>query len=599
LFYFLSKRNNEFLANFGPLKPPAMRLPIGLYEGWSFTKQVSTTSSYVKRPSKSNSNQLKVAVFGGSAAIGYTSERSISQIIAVYLKQYDSNAELFVANYAFSGSPFCQSQAKIIEAVIDAYDVFIVYAGNNEGSPYIINNGIWSGQPPAVAHYPDSTVSPRIEYESRVLNGFLMFEDIVEFINTRSRLYAFVVRLNLKFRGVLKKIFRDKSSSENGFENIALRKSDENVGSRIFPSPFEAEPIIPKEEFSNLIEGFENDLTKVCRLIESKDKTLIFSMTVTNESMPPFFSIIDRNWTEENTISFISIAEKSQRLIDNTNFDAAINLISKEVGLDNEIAIFNFQIGTCYKELGMLEKSHIYFRRSIDYDGFYFRSTKFIQAVAEDVIERYKNSYFLDTISEFQKAVDNGWSWNDLYSDVNHATFAGNSIIARNLSNKLIEILALGENNKSIGPKNLAREFSPTDLKTLKETFKISKSEQAANKFLAARWHTGISAASAYPNSLLQRAETLLDEYQSLLEKSDTFDLALLELYRSLISIKTNNIEKACQQANTAFCTLPDTVKDIMAGRGHFSHSLSISSVSSVFKNSPIQFSPKFGFSID
>ena len=109
--YLLEKITGSRKFSFADMPPRYSAY--GIYEKRLKTKDVSTTSSNVFKPSKSNKTQLKIAVFGGSAAWGYTSERSISEIIAALLKTQDEEIELYVANYAFAGSPFHRCQAEI------------------------------------------------------------------------------------------------------------------------------------------------------------------------------------------------------------------------------------------------------------------------------------------------------------------------------------------------------------------------------------------------------------------------------------------------------------------------------------------------------
>ena len=330
-----------------------------------------------------------------------------------------------------------------------------------------------------------------------------------------------------------------------------------------------------------------------------RNKKLIYSNVVTNESSPPFFSIIDDKWSKEDLEHLNSIADQAQNLIESLDFFGAIELISKEIGLDNNMSIFNFQIGTCYKALGELEKSHKYYRNSIDNDGFYFRSTKYFHDAARDVVEKHANAIFVDTISEFQYAIDKGWSWNDLYNDVHHASFAGNAIITRNIFNHLISFCDLSAQNHGEMNISKASNFSSEDLEALLATMKITREEIAANKFMSARWHIGMCIAHSSPDYMLERAKNLLDIFGKLLDNDDSYNFALLELYRSMISVKLGEIDEACKQANLAFAKQPKLVKDIMAERGGFVHTLPICKVSELYKDSNLNFSPTNGFFIN
>ena len=88
---------------------------------------------------------------------------------------------------AVVGGSFHRLQARILKSVIDVYDIFIVYAGNNEGNTFYTTKGVWSGEPTKDLTYPDFIVLPIIASEKIILNSSFL-NDITEFINTNSRL---------------------------------------------------------------------------------------------------------------------------------------------------------------------------------------------------------------------------------------------------------------------------------------------------------------------------------------------------------------------------------------------------------------------------
>ncbi len=602
VFEFVLWGASKFIRriNLSPLRSAPNVLPIGLREYQSGVKRVSTTSGQVRKPSKRSKKQLKIAVFGGSAAQGYTSERSISEILAVFLKRHDPRAELYVANYAFAGCSFHRGQAELLKAVIDDYDVFVVYAGNNEGSPYFKNNGIWSVEPPKDRTYPDAVVAMRVAEERQILENWWSSFDIGAFFETRSRLYAFLVRVVAKSMSIIERSGRSARAAETAGQS---RSNSVAAGDgpklrdrgKLYPDPFMRDPILPADELSRLVRCFADDLDGICRQLKAKNKTLFYSTVVTNESSPPFFSLTDKDWGAGDAEHATAVANDAQRLIDESRFQSAIDLIASEFGLDNDAAIFNHLVGQSLRSLGEHEKSHAFLRKSIDHDGLYFRSTNKIHDAAKEVVENHDNAFFIDTVGEFQKAIDNGWSWDDVYNDINHATFAGNALIARNLANALIEGLALGDASGR-GDLVQGRDLSPAAVEDLARLMGLTDSEKRTNRFMAARWHIGLSVASAYPNYLLGRAATLLDEFESLIDEKDLLSLVYLNLFRSLIPALKGDAEKAMTYANRAYSMHPEVVSAIMAGEGHYISSLPICSVSDVFRDGEVRYSPERGF---
>ena len=79
---------------------------------------------------------LRMATFGGSAATGFNAESSFSQILELELSKRYPEVPVRVTNLAMNGYPFYRHQAELLKSVIDDYDIFLVYAGNNEGWNY-------------------------------------------------------------------------------------------------------------------------------------------------------------------------------------------------------------------------------------------------------------------------------------------------------------------------------------------------------------------------------------------------------------------------------------------------------------------------------
>ena len=72
-------------------------------------------------------NVLRIAVFGGSAAAGYNSERSFSPILELELSDRYPMVPVRVSNLARNSYPFYRHQAELLKSVIDDYDIFLIY----------------------------------------------------------------------------------------------------------------------------------------------------------------------------------------------------------------------------------------------------------------------------------------------------------------------------------------------------------------------------------------------------------------------------------------------------------------------------------------
>ncbi|MGH9857236.1 MAG: hypothetical protein ACRD4B_05270, partial [Acidobacteriota bacterium] len=91
-------------------------------------------------PSSNAEQYLKIAVVGGSAAAGLNAERSFVDFMEYELKR-NLSGPVYVKNFAASGYPFHRYEAEIIKNVIEDYDIFLIYEGNNEATNYIDDSG--------------------------------------------------------------------------------------------------------------------------------------------------------------------------------------------------------------------------------------------------------------------------------------------------------------------------------------------------------------------------------------------------------------------------------------------------------------------------
>ena len=205
---------------------------------------------------------VKIAVFGESAAAGWGAERNFTHIINYELKKNCPNLKFYVKNYAECGATFHGGQAEALKSVIDNYDIFLVYAGNNEHLPYILS--------------ADSAV---LQEEGRIRAM------LVSFLEKHSRVYAFTTKIARRYinsmftRAAFLKAVHDK--------NNAPKK----------PRLFETATRVSWDERTNITAQFQRDLDEIGNLIQSKRSYLIISSVPVNENYKPLSQSSQPHWT--------------------------------------------------------------------------------------------------------------------------------------------------------------------------------------------------------------------------------------------------------------------------------------------------------------
>ena len=81
---------------------------------------------------------IKIAIFGGSAAAGYSANINFASIIENELFKLKTKKKIpYIMNFAASGQPLYKGQSIIAKKFIKYFDLIIVYSGNNENQWYV------------------------------------------------------------------------------------------------------------------------------------------------------------------------------------------------------------------------------------------------------------------------------------------------------------------------------------------------------------------------------------------------------------------------------------------------------------------------------
>ena len=544
----------------------------GLFLRWFGFKAVIASTPHVRTPGKA-AGRCRIAVFGGSAAAGCNAERSFSEILGADLRRHYPHLDFYIANFAMNSVPFHRCQAEILEAVFARYDVFLIYTGNNEGTIFHNDAGLWTGGTRPDNRFPEEQTERILELEARA-ERFFSLDTVIDFLERRSRLFALATR------------FPQWVAPQQG------RPAGRKLSPLVRPQEFVDQPIIPHDEMDRIEERFAADMEAIADMADALGKPVLYSSVPTNESFKPFFSTFSAQTTPDQRQAIKTLVAEARA---SSEPALALEAYRKAEAIDGHVAIVNHEAGRCLEALGRIGEARSYFRRSIDWEAFYFRAPARLHDRARAVADRHRHFHFIDGIETAHRALDDGLAWCDLIRDVNHPTMLGHAVLARSFFARLLEEGVLERFGVTANPHPPDLEPVREALPAYEKVLGVDDRLRSESRFAVARWLIGLSECTAYPQDFLDAAEPCL-ETSFEFSAGGAVDGARFKLFTALVNLKRGDRRRACDLANEALATHRRFVISTMTGKGRFPSLLPLGSVAGLFRDYRVSFSDNNGF---
>jgi len=360
---------------------------------------------------------FKIAIFGGSSAAGYNAERGFAEILKYELGKRYPNQRFCIKNYARSGQPFHRHQAEILKAVIDKYDVFLIYSGNNEAWNY------WDD----VGHFRKAQFKHKKQYvPPAILGSEVAFDGKplwALFLEANSRLYAIAWKFKSKY-----------------IPPIFGKSSELDMLDEIHYGEIEKQRNFPATEVTRMIINYKKDLEDIARLARIRGKAVIVSSVPTNETWKPFFSVHRPGITVEELSAFDQYYASGRSSYAAGKYVDAIRYFSLAEAIDDQVAILHYMLGVAHVRTGAIRQGQAHLMKSIDNDGFPVRAMTSLHQVLISTSRTYENVYFVDSLRTFHDLLEKGLTYDDLFSDVQHPSMLGHAVIANGFLCRLSEL---------------------------------------------------------------------------------------------------------------------------------------------------------------
>jgi len=466
---------------------------------------------------------FKVAIFGGSAADGYNSVRKIADITDFELKRRFPGGKFLVTSFASSGKPFHRHQAELVKSVFDQYDVFLIYAGNNEGMNYLDDLGYF--RKPEFKGDKSITMS----------NPPSGAQALVSFLQEHSRIHNIANGLFATFQEYVGDKYNVHKVSFGRYAQF---------------SEFEQQRLLPPEEYEKLHDNFKTELEEIAALAARAEKHVIISSVPTHVLYKPFYSVLNENLADRDREALHQHLELGKERLAERDFKGALQhlLIAHEI--DGRVAIVNYLIGLSYLNIGETDKGWMYLRKSKDEDGFFVRSLSSLHEISRAISLDADYVEYIDMVGSFAELYEGGLTYSDLFADIHHPSFLGHALIAHYFVKKIVEMELIDQH-----PVEVNSFQTPAEIIAQEDQYKIqlgvSKDLESYILFNISRWHVSIAGLSAYGEDYLDIAEEALGEFYALSRQTDE-DRAQKWVFQALIEARRGHLSTALKAGQKA-----------------------------------------------
>jgi hypothetical protein len=238
------------------------------------------------------SSKVKVAIFGGSSAVGYAAPIGFARFL-----EEAAPGRLLIHNYAEAGAPFVGFQAELAKVVMPYYDVILVYAGHNEIWSYLYRRSREMNEEVALPwgakvdyRGADFRHSLKLMELKKLFNDDLLGADTSYIRSIQAAFWGtmYDISLNSRFAYFVKSIGSKVVGASKAINQPPTRDDAERL------------PFFQKQSFigNDIKQGFVDDYRNSVLDIENKlrsDQKLIVSTVLSNDLFPPLLDVVDED----------------------------------------------------------------------------------------------------------------------------------------------------------------------------------------------------------------------------------------------------------------------------------------------------------------
>ena len=371
---------------------------------------------------------IRVYILGGSAALGFPHKNhGFDRLLAAQLRAALPSRKIEVINTAMTSinSHVVYAAAKSIPE--DSADFAVILMGNNE----------------VVGPYGPGTINQNFLANITLIRGTQALK--------RTRIWQALDSLIAQVR---------PSDAKQDLEWRGMQMfSDQGIA--------HDDPRI-----ESVYSHYEENLTGIIQMLRKKRiHVLLSSVPVNLRHSAPFLSIHRPNLSNEQLDRWRKFDAKGSQSLDQQDWDDAITYLQSALGIDPEYADTHFRLATAFENLGEFAKAKTHFDRALDLDALRFRADTKINQSIEDVAARADSDgfSFVASAAAFEQASQPNQPGLNLFLEHVHYEFAGNHILAAEISRSIMRSLAAPDDYQPLPAVEVANRIGFPNHDTIEE----------------------------------------------------------------------------------------------------------------------------------
>jgi tetratricopeptide (TPR) repeat protein len=377
---------------------------------------------------KRSPDLLRVYILGSSAAQGFPHKNhGIDRLLTAQLQAALPSRKIEVINTAMTSvnSHVVYAVAKSIPD--NSADFAVILMGNNE----------------VVGPYGPGTFNQNFLESITLIRGMQALK--------RTRTWQALESLLLRFRAV--------------DEQQALKWEGMQMFTR------HAVPL-DDPRMEGVYDHYEDNLASIIETLRGKGMHVVLSSVPVNlRNSAPFLSVHRRGLSLDQQNRWRESTRKGAQSAEQGNWDGAIAHFQSALAIDPGYADTHFRLATALENAGRFQPAATHYRRALDLDALRFRADTGLNQVVHRVADGIEGDgfSFVDSAAAFEQASQPFQpGWNLLLEHVHYA-FAGNHVIAAELSRSIISSLTGTDTFQPLPGEEVARRVGFPNFDTIEE----------------------------------------------------------------------------------------------------------------------------------
>ena len=217
---------------------------------------------------------------------------------------------------------------------------------------------------------------------------------------------------------------------------------------------------------------YEENLTDIVETLREKGiHVLLSSVPVNLRHSAPFLSVRSPDLSSDQLDRWRELTRSGSQSAEQNNWSDAVTQFQAALAIDPGYADTHFRLATALENRGDFQAAKTHYQQALDLDALRFRADTRLNQIIQDVAAGIDSDTFsfVDSAAAFEQASDPYQpGWNLLLEHV-HYDFAGNNILAAEISRSIMSNLAPDDGYQPLPGEEVARRIGFPNYDTIEE----------------------------------------------------------------------------------------------------------------------------------